>query len=108
MTGGFNLNLSPMMSKTAMGVGLGLDFVNLGMGLFNTIQGAQNAQSQIKEMQRANDLARQQFMEETKRYNAREAERLKANEQMGQSAQLYDMSANPQTPADEAAPMVRA
>ncbi|GMB92229.1 hypothetical protein [Helicobacter ailurogastricus] len=107
MTGGFNLNLSPMLSKTAMGVGVGLDLVNLGMGLFNTIQGAQNAQSQIKEMQRANDLARQQFMEESKRYNAREAERLKANEQMGQSAQLYDMSANPQVVADQAAPMVR-
>ncbi|CRF47800.1 hypothetical protein HHE02_10950 [Helicobacter heilmannii] len=102
---GFNLNLSPMMSKAAMGVGLGLDALNIGMGLFNTIQGAQNAQKQINEMKRANDLARAQFMEETKRYNAREAERMQANEQMGQSANLYDMSAP--NGAQESAPMER-
>ncbi|WP_162982709.1 hypothetical protein [Helicobacter vulpis] len=78
------------MSSGALGaIGQGLNtalgIASLGVGIWATDQ-------QIKQSKKALGLAREQWLEEKKRYDAREKERLQANATIGASANTYDLS----------------
>ncbi|WP_120953303.1 hypothetical protein [Helicobacter sp. L8] len=76
------------------GIGAGIEGVNTLLGIASLGAGIWSTQEQLKHSKEAMRLAREQFMEENRRYNAREKERLEANAQIGASAQNYDL-ANP-------------
>lgn len=78
---------------SAAGVGIGaLNSIISAWSLGETI--SQNKKIH-EQMQKNYQLAKDQFDEETKRYNAREEERLKANKEVADTATLFN--ANPMT-----------
>ncbi len=86
---GNSLGLSSMVGMGAQGLGAALGIANLGFGIHSTLEQTKLAKESLK-------LARQQFMEENKRYEARENERINANKEIANTASSYNL--NPQTP----------
>ncbi|WP_163556271.1 hypothetical protein [Helicobacter suis] len=81
--------LASAVGMGAQGLGAALGIANLGFGIHSTMQQMKLAKESLK-------LARQQFMEENKRYEARENERVNANNQIANTANSYTL--NPQNP----------
>lgn len=74
--------------------GITLQGISTGLQVYSAIEQARANTKMIELAQEQLKSAKDQFDEETKRYNAREKERLHANKQVAQSASLYD---NPMT-----------
>ncbi|WP_104696250.1 hypothetical protein [Helicobacter salomonis] len=98
-------NPASALGKVGAGVGLGLQGVGLLMGGVSLGTQIWSTNEQIRRSKEAMKLARAQFMEENRRYNAREKERLEANATIGQAAQGYDLNTTPM--ALNSAPMLR-
>lgn len=71
-------------------IGLGLHGFNSVLGLVGLGVGLWSTGEQLKTQREALKLARQQMLEENRRYEAREKERLEANNVVAQSAQAYN------------------
>ncbi|WP_163534074.1 hypothetical protein [Helicobacter suis] len=82
---GNSLGLSSMVGIGAQGLGAALGIANLGFNIHATNQQMKLAKESLK-------LARQQFMEENKRYEARENERLNANQEIANTASSYNLN----------------
>lgn len=80
--GGFG-SLGGAIGAGVQGAGFALGLANFGVGLWSTME-------QMKLGKQAMKLARDQFLEENRRYQARENERLSANADIAKSAASYD------------------
>lgn len=82
---GSGLGLSGMVGIGAQGLGATLGIANLGLAIHANLEQTKLAKESLK-------LARQQFMEENRRYEARENERINANNQIANTANSYQLA----------------